>query len=220
MTTKDDFRLAELIYIGDSDIARWPQHLLPKTEVSAVVHGECGATLADVAKTAAEIFAQVGADKIKIIVGCAGENDVAQSICVDTILDSFQKFVQSVQNGYGDNTHSNHLILFLGPKIEPWMKGDQASYKQYAKLARGLKRACEKQQDSLYFVDCLTMFCDPNTANIPGAVMGARAQADPSYFDYDKLHLSIRGYSVWQEVLQPLLKHAIAHGKWPLADFL
>jgi lysophospholipase L1-like esterase len=93
--------------------------------------------------------------RLRIVIGCAGENDGGQGIQVDATLDSFGQFLQSVMrtqggasamndNGNARNGSTSTLLLFLGPKLEPWMAGDAAAYKQYAKLSRGLKRVCNK----------------------------------------------------------------------------
>lgn len=109
------------------------------------------------------------------------------------------------------NNHSNnnkfHLI-FIGPKLEPWLSQDFSSRKKYAKLSNGLQRCMRKHSGhnsnsgKMTFIDCLTLFCTEDTANVPGAVHGGRAMPDPVYFDGDGLHLSEVGYAVWKKMIE------------------
>jgi len=106
------------------------------------------------------------------------------------------------------SNNNNFHLIFIGPKLEPWLSKDFSSRKQYAKLSNGLQRCMRKHSGHnsnsgrMTYVDCLTLFCTEDTANVPGAVHGGRAVPDPVYFDGDGLHLSEVGYAVWKEMIE------------------
>lgn len=162
-----------------------------------------------------------------IFVACAGENDVGSGRSIDKILETFRTFLDELfpLNGLHSSsnqisttknpkttttvptpapTNNNHLV-FLGPKFEPWLTDDYSSRKQYTKLSNGFQRTIRKHHGfasgKIVYIDCLTLFCTKETANIPGAVHGGRAMPDDRYFDGDGLHLSDEGYCVWKEIV-------------------
>ena len=199
-----------LLLVGDSDIARWPQELLPQLRAdvppaTVMMSGHNGATLQDIIphiETAIESLDSPAQSIILVV--CAGENDIGNGIALDDTLSSFQQMLQTFF-AHHSSSPSKRLI-FLGPKIEPWLEDDSLSRKQYIKLSRALQRACSKHERSndIKFVDCLTMFCG-ETAQLPGATLGGKAKAQPEYFCDDQLHLSIEGYKVWKQAVESLL---------------
>ena len=57
----------------------------------------------------------------------------------------------------------------------------------------------------MHYLDCLTLFCGA-TAHLPGALLGGKAQADPTYFDCDQLHLSEAGYQLWKDYVEEAIQ--------------
>ena len=53
------------------------------------------------------------------------------------------------------------------------------------------------------------MFCG-ETATLPGAVMGGRAQADPKFFRNDGLHLNEEGYRIWKQIVEQELEKVMS----------
>ena len=195
-----------LLLVGDSDIARWPEELLPQVDdgVPLTVSGHYGATLQEII-THLEAALQT-IDKTTetvVLVTCAGENDIGSGVSLDDTLAAFHNLVQ----GFFDEHGASRRLIFLGPKIEPWLEDDPASRKQYAKLSRAFQRACSKHERSsdIRFVDCLTMFCG-ESATLPGATLGGKAKAERLYFVNDQLHLSQEGYQVWKQVVEDHLR--------------
>jgi lysophospholipase L1-like esterase len=207
----------QLILLGDSDISRWPIELLPswsgvqRTGATVVnsdddevcnvqVHGCSGATLEQVV---VDQFLPVIVDSAigrrgeemntrVVILCCAGENDVGNGIDVETSLRAFDALLE--------NDQSYHHLIFLGPKFEPWLDDDIDSRRHYIKLSKGFRRRCDGRKN-VTFCDCLTMFCG-ETATLPGAMLGGRAQADPKFFRNDQLHLNEEGYRIWKHVVE------------------
>ena len=206
-----------IVLVGDSDISRWPPELFPSPSTNAafsvVRNGLSGAvfdetislvseTLRDAiactaTKTAATEKNAPSTSRI-IVVICAGENDIGQGYSIDKIIRSFERVVDEC---FGFEVPVSRMI-YLGPKIEPWLTHDPSSRKQYVKLSKSLQRAIERhnRKADIHYIDCLLMFCG-ESANIPGAVT-AKAKAEERYFHNDGLHLSDEGYSIWKQVIE------------------
>jgi len=138
---------------------------------------------------------------ITILVLCAGENDIGQGYSVDKIIRSFERVVDEC---FAFDLHlpTTTKVIYLGPKIEPWLADDPSSRKRYVKVSKALQRAAERHERKadIRYVDCLLMFCG-DSANVPGAVT-AKAKAEEVYFVNDALHLSDEGYAIWKRVVE------------------
>ena len=192
-----------LLLVGDSDVSRWPAELLPQccsAIQQTITSGHSGATLQEIIPNVkAAIENENGADSL-VLVACAGENDIGNGCSLDETLSAFQELVHVFFPG---DTTTTRRLIFLGPKLEPWLEDDPLSRKQYVKLSKALQRACNKHErcNEIVFVDCLTMFCG-DSGNLPGALYGGAAKADPHYFANDRLHLSNEGYQVWKQAVE------------------
>jgi len=193
-----------LALVGDSDIAFWPNELHPKhtslqddDDTIPIVSGHPGACLIDVVPKIAKIIAAHG-DAL-ILVACAGENDIGSGMSLDSTLQAMDRLLHAVFDSDETTVH----LIFLGPKLEPWLQHDASSRKAYSKMSRALQRACTKHAnaDRIRYIDCLLMFCGAS-AGLPGAVHGGKAVAESRYFASDELHLSDEGYGVWKEVVE------------------
>lgn len=195
--------------VGDSDIARWPSDLLPESGVGPCgLSGHSGSTLAEILPFCAEILdgalatsaseesTSTSTTDLTCVVVCAGENDIGNGLSLDEILASFEKLLNMVHTPY-------QYIIFLGPKIEPWLDDDPKSRKQYVKMSKAFRRAVERhpKKSQIRYIDCLTMFCG-TSGNQPGAVFGGLARAEHQYFADDQLHLSYQGYQIWKQILE------------------
>jgi lysophospholipase L1-like esterase len=184
-----------LVLIGDSDIAYWPTALLPKysTDNDTLAHGYSGATLgAILIKLQSILSSSSSSSEIWMIVICAGENDIGEGISLDQSIQSLKRILEEILVG-------DHNLLFLGPKFEPWQHDDISSKQAYAKMSRAFARCFP---ENLQYINCLTMFCDASSKELPGATLAGRAQADPKYFQSDQLHLSWEGYQLWKDVIE------------------
>ena len=192
--------MALLALIGDSDIQRWPTHLLPTASgvEECIVSGHDGATLAQIHPYVRDIVTTTTDHNPLVLVICAGENDVGESLELSTTFKSFQELLDIVFSRSAATTK----LIFLGPKIEPWLDHTE-SRKQYIRLSRGIERICHESSHArnINFLDCLTIFCG-ETADLPGALYGGRARAVPSFFVPDGLHLSDAGYVIWKRMVE------------------
>ena len=198
-----------MILLGDSDISRWPASLYPSTYTSISIdintsHG--GAQMSDVLQQINK-WKEDTKDEINntvddnILLCCAGENDIG-SKSIDQILETFR----AVLDALFPSTKSDLKLIFIGPKFEPWLINDNTSRKQYVKLNNGLHRATRKHhaKDQITYIDCLTLFCTEESANVPGAIH-SKAIPDDRYFDKDGLHLNDLGYEKWKQIIEQKL---------------
>mmetsp|Transcript_6737 Transcript_6737/g.16445 ORF Transcript_6737/g.16445 Transcript_6737/m.16445 type:complete len:209 (+) Transcript_6737:123-749(+) len=201
----------QVVLIGDSDIAYWPKDLLPwqvgSMNHEPLVSGYPGATLAGVLPHARRVMIRTMTSVTKndtlFVVACAGENDIGEGLSLEKSVGALKEFLNRI-------LMYRSVLIFLGPKFEPWLE-DEKSYKiKYEAMTRAFEKClkdCQKDHplQTIHFVDCLTMFCG-ETANLPGARLGGRAKADPRYFKSDKLHLSKEGYAVWSQIVTDIIQ--------------
>ena len=186
-----------VVLIGDSDIDRWPETLHPKAHIiySCAVSGatlsECVPLVQDALKYGLESEA-----RNVVVVACAGENDVSQSISLQDSCDALRGFIDAVFASEQDRLH----LAFLGPKLEPWLNDDKESRRDYIRMSRAFEKICNEHSlaERISFIDCLVMFCG-DSAEQRGALLGGKAKAEKIYFDYDLLHLNEKGYEIWRE---------------------
>jgi lysophospholipase L1-like esterase len=205
--------IPSVILIGDSDIFRWPNDLYPTGTTTNL--GRNGATLADTRRLLLlqqpsfqslqrEPHIAVAASSSSsdtqrtttttIFVICVGENDLGCGISLESSAQEMESLLHDVSL-WRDNEHRSPVVIFLGPKLEPWLTNDKAARKLYGQLSQMQERSCAKHA-TVHFVDCLTLFCTNDSRNYTG-----RARPDGRFFAADELHLSREGYMVWQQLV-------------------
>jgi lysophospholipase L1-like esterase len=225
-----------VVFLGDSDISRWPPSHYPTsvvnnnaaaaaTTITCVNLAKGGAVMSDLLtqlKDWREDGNNISVESNNttlIFVACAGENDVSSGQSIDKIQHSFTSFLEELfrvgRATDETNIYNKKHLIFFGPKFEPWLTNDHTSRKQYNKLSTALQRAVRKSSVSsshsqnIVYVDCLTMFCTSESKDVPGAVHGGRAIPDCRYFDSDELHLNDLGYDIWKEILDEKIQRII-----------
>jgi lysophospholipase L1-like esterase len=188
-----------VIMVGDSDIDRWPTYLHPSGGSVTYTAASSGATLHDCIALVPEANQKVMSSDV-IMIACAGENDISQSIHLDESCNALQQFLSTVFAAEQDRIV--HLI-FLGPKFEPWLNDDKHSRRDYIRMSQAFGKICTEHAlaDRIIFVDCLVMFCG-DTAICNGALLGGKAKAEKRYFDDDLLHLNAKGYRLWKNLIE------------------
>ena len=149
------------------------------------------------------------------LIVCAGENDIASGMPLTKSISAMESLLQTVCSMA--STTSQYLrvhLIFLGPKLEPWLRDDPDARKAYIQMSRSFARICSQYINnssssitsigSIHFVDCLTLFCDG--ANSPGALFGGCAVPHDEYFDDDQLHLSYEGYRRWRDCVESKMR--------------
>jgi lysophospholipase L1-like esterase len=215
--------IPSVILIGDSDIFRWPNDVYPTGTTMNL--GRNGATLADTRRLllqqqpsfqsilrephiAASAASSSSPDTQRtttttttIFVICVGENDLGCGISLESSAQEMESLLHDLlllqDNNNGQQLMSRRLtrVIFLGPKLEPWLTSDKAARKLYGQLSQMQERSCAKHA-KVHFVDCLTLFCTSDSRNYTG-----RARPDVRFFAADELHLSRQGYMVWQQLV-------------------
>jgi lysophospholipase L1-like esterase len=196
-----------LVFVGDSDIARWPPSHLPSfygRNKHEYHYAHCGAHLKDLSEQVKRSISEITESLVSynqiIFIACAGENDLS-SCTVDEIVLSFRKFIDSIFES--SIISCTKRVFFFGPKLEPWLKDDTAAWRSYFQLSERIKQLCNKEENNVHFIDCLTMFCSNDTK--PKSVIGGEAKADSLYFEDDGLHLNMEGYILWKKEIEALI---------------
>lgn len=238
-----------LVFVGDSDSARWPRHLLPQvlpvsphdhdnsaiSQVTTFHYAENGATMQSLAAQIKRAKKEVSSPSFDatVFIACAGENDISTtastpSSLLDRILEQFESAVRCIFSSTAKKQmFNNPHVIFIGPKVEPWMEQDELDARMcYFQLSERLRSAISKLSScptimnsddttrnnsyhSIYFLDSLTLFCG-ETRN--QSVVGGQAIAERKYFHEDGLHLSHNGYEIWKKQVGDIL-HDIAFGE-------
>mmetsp|Transcript_22258 Transcript_22258/g.32924 ORF Transcript_22258/g.32924 Transcript_22258/m.32924 type:complete len:280 (-) Transcript_22258:256-1095(-) len=163
MTTSTGRLNIALAFVGDSDIARWPKHLLPELssrqnlshhniQVSCFHLAKNGAIMQNLPcqiKKASQEIRSRGPDTDTfdaiVFIACAGENDVSNNTRMDSIIDSFQDTVEAIISSSNWSCSKRPHLIFLGPKIEPWMtKNEVDARKGYFQLSERLNASIGK----------------------------------------------------------------------------
>lgn len=193
---------------------------LPTSSIS--VSGHSGATLSQIIeplKEGLERIAQTPRAKHRaattvlqapresvVVVVCAGENDIGDGVPLAKSEEALETSLKTVFGDFGSRLSRDFRLhmIFLGPKLEPWLKDDMDARKAYIRMSKSFERICNAR-DGVIFVDCLTMFCG-ESANQPGSLFGGRAIPETQYFNDDQLHLSEEGYLQWKKVVEERIR--------------
>mmetsp|Transcript_31503 Transcript_31503/g.45974 ORF Transcript_31503/g.45974 Transcript_31503/m.45974 type:complete len:272 (+) Transcript_31503:125-940(+) len=140
---------------------------------------------------------------ILIFVACAGENDVSSGVSIEKATLHFENSIDSIFLDQGNEKNMERRLIFISPKLEPWLTHDFCSRKIYHKLTKSMNRAINRNLHAslIRYIDCLTMFCG-ESANVPGAIQGNRAMPEQRFFNDDGLHLSEEGYALWKDAVE------------------
>lgn len=224
--------LLQIVLVGDSDISRWPEALLPTAfssngdhapQISISGHG--GSTLKQVVPYVRDSLTKIQDERRKarvlgrhsqettVLVVCAGENDIGSGIPLFKSEESLKALLGIIFGvSKSSSSEDSMYLIFLGPKFEPWLTDDLDARKSYVQMSRSFERLCSDfgnsdaflrlhRNQSIVFVDCLTMFCG-ESAKQPGALLGGKAIPEKRYFNDDQLHLSDEGYALWKSILE------------------
>lgn len=206
MTTAD----FKFVLVGDSDIDRWPKKMLPLVhgKPPTNVSGRSGGTLDEIVSLVEEILLRREEEKkapssLIIFVVCAGENDIGKGMSLSESEDAYSRLLSTVLDADDDEVSLDRRLIFLGPKIEPWLQDDEESRYQYIRMSRSFQRMSTKHPKAhlVNYVDCLLKFCG-NTGTQPGALFGGKAMAQSQFFHSDQLHLSDEGYAILKDTVE------------------
>lgn len=224
--SKEFIEHVALILVGDSDISRWPCELYPKEVVQNgnAIHriqlqvfrgAKSGALIKDIDKQVRKVFKEIGEcakkfDRV-IMIACAGENDLSSGISISAIMTSFENTMNGI---FSSSYHKDINVIFLGPKVEPWLEDDIEARNGYFQLSQRLKQAAKlpvedrNDDQAIIFIDCLKMFCG-ETASLSVVSLSRSAKADTRYFDDDGLHLNNEGYKILKDEVETRIERLL-----------
>ena len=121
----------------------------------------------------------------RTVVFYAGDNDIAAGRSAQQVLDDFRTFVGKV---HGALPRTRIAFVAVKPSLARWAKVD------IVREANRLVRAFCDADDRLGFVD------------VDGPMIGWDGKPRPDLFVEDGLHLSSKGYALWNVLVTPFLE--------------
>lgn len=173
-----------VLFIGSSSIRMW-KTAKAFPELPVVNRGFGGAHISDMLYYIDDILFKYPAPTV-ILFYC-GDNDVAGGKSADTVLRDYQAFVETAWKAFPQTP-----IIYLPIKPCPSRWGIWAEQNK----ANALIRAFCDQHDLLFYADTVT----------PMLATG-EPPADELFLE-DRLHLSAKGYELWQQVVEPMIVQA------------
>ena len=119
------------------------------------------------------------------VVFYAGDNDIANNRKPEQVRDDFQAFAKLTHEKL---PKTKILWLAIKPSLKRWEMYDKQ------KSANALVKELCGQDDRLVYVDTVT------------PMLGTDGKPTPDLFVKDGLHLSDKGYALWNELLKKCLK--------------
>jgi lysophospholipase L1-like esterase len=174
-----------ILFVGSSSVRNWPTaDGFPSLPV--INRGFGGSQISDVNHYFDDVVSKY---RPKIIVFYSGDNDTQAGKTPDQIFGDFSKFVRRVHESLPE---TYIYALPIKPSIARWEKWPQMQQ------TNALMADLDKRDDRLEMVDTAT------------PLLGSDGKPRPELFIKDGLHLSDKGYAIWNEILTPILKKALA----------
>lgn len=177
-----------IVCIGSSSMRGWHEGIYDDlAPLTIIPRGFGGSNMNDALYYADRIVLPY---KPRAVVLYEGDNDIAQGIAADKILQTFRAFVDKIHAEY---PKTRIYFLSIKPSISRWhmwsrMQGANALI---AEECEGDKR--------LVYVDVAAGMLDDED----------KPRAD--IFKEDKLHMNRNGYEIWRDILRPVIIRA----EWP-----
>jgi lysophospholipase L1-like esterase len=174
-----------VLFVGSSSIRNWPTaDGFP--DLPVINRGFGGSQISDVNHYFNDVVTKY---RPKIIVFYSGDNDTQAGKSPQQIFDDFAKFVHRVH----ESLPETHIIaLPIKPSIARWDKWPQMQQ------TNALMAKLDNRDDRLQMVDTST------------PLLGSDGQPRKELYVADGLHLNQKGYNIWNEILTPILKQALA----------
>jgi len=170
-----------VLFVGSSSIRLWPSLADDFPGVHIVQRGFGGSEISDVVHYAPRIVLPY---RPRLIVFYAGDNDLNAGESPESVLRDYQSFVELVWRSLPD---TRIAFVSIKPSGSRWALVDKM------RRANELIRAYSARDPRLSYVDVFT------------PMLGADGKPREELFVADRLHLSEQGYSLWREVLRPVV---------------
>ncbi len=182
---KNSFPPNAILFVGSSSIRNWPTaEAFPGLPI--INRGFGGSQISDVIHYFDEVVTKY---RPKIIVFYSGDNDTQAGKSPALIFREFAHFVGRVHQSLPD---TRIICLPIKPSLARWEKWPQMQQ------TNALIADLDRRDDRLELIDTAA------------PLLGPDGQPREELFLKDGLHLNAKGYSVWNEILAPILKRAMA----------
>lgn len=176
LTAESPVKPGGVVFVGSSSIRRWKlEQAFPGK--GYVNRGFGGSTLADSTHFAERFILPL---QPKQIVLYAGDNDISQGKNATEVVDDFNAFVTRVREGLPDVTI---IFIAIKPSLKRW-----DLYPVMADANKSIAELC-KDDDRLVYADIAT------------PMIGNQEKPAEDLFVKDLLHLSDKGYKIWDQVV-------------------
>jgi lysophospholipase L1-like esterase len=177
-----------IVCIGSSSMRGWHEGIYDDlAPLTIIPRGFGGSNMNDALYYADRIVLPY---KPRAVVLYEGDNDIAQGIAPDKILQTFRAFVEKIHAEYPE---ARIYFLSIKPSMSRWHMWSrmQEANALIAEECEGDKR--------LVYVDVAAGMLDDED----------KPRAD--IFKEDKLHMNRNGYEIWRDILRPVIIRA----EWP-----
>ena len=170
-----------IVFVGSSSIRLWDLHK-SFPESKALNRGFGGSQIADSVRNLDRLVLR---HKPAVVVMYAGDNDISGGKTPEVVLMDFEAFVAGIRK---ELPETKIAYIAIKPSIARWKLADTM---QQANAA--IKAFCERTE-GCEFVD------------VWPAMLDEAGQPREELYVKDGLHLSAKGYAVWNELVRPHLK--------------
>lgn len=170
-----------IVFVGSSSIRLWDlERSFPGMKI--VNRGFGGSQIADSVRHADLLVVR---HKPRTVVMYAGDNDIAGGKTPQDVADDFKAFVGKVHAAL---PQARIAFIAIKPSIQRW------ALIAKVREANGLIRRYAGTDDRLAFID------------VDGPMLGWNEQPRKDLFVDDGLHLSAKGYELWNALVRPFLE--------------
>lgn len=170
-----------VLFVGSSSIVRWNLvKAFPMTDY--INRGFGGSQLADSVHFAPRIVTKY---KPRTVVLYAGDNDLAGGKTPEQVASDFKDFIKVVHK---DLPKTKIVYVSIKPSVKRWSLWDKVT-----KANKLIAEECAKN-DRLVFLD------------VGPGMLGEDGKPKADLFVADGLHLSEKGYELWNSLIKPHLK--------------
>ncbi len=177
---KDSPQTGEILFIGSSSIVMWKTaQAFP--ELNVINRGFGGSQIADSIEFAHRIAIPY---KPRIVVFYAGDNDIAAGKSAERVFGDYKAFAKIIRDAL---PKTRIVFVAIKPSIARW---------NLVGTLREANALIQKHTEGKALLD----FVDIDTP-----MLGSEGKPRPELFVHDGLHLSAKGYEIWNAQLRPYL---------------
>jgi len=170
-----------IVVIGSSSIRFWETIEDDLAPLPIIPRGFGGSTMNDVAFYADRL---VTVYNPKMVVVYAGDNDIFFQIPPETFQAAYLTFICKVRDTLPDVPI---YFISIKPSVSRWNLWPQSV------IANTLIETLNSQDPLLHYI------------NVASAMLDAEGNVRPELFEWDGLHLNAAGYTVWTDIIRPIL---------------